>query len=236
MARWNERSLRDYRERVESALSRHEMVRLCPYLARIHTGTGNTKTGMCNEGTSSGSCGSCDKSCIGDCEDWCYVMTHVDGVRPACLEHHAENLQARRGDPIAYYYAHFEKARELGVPLRINETGDFEGHADIFAFLCVATAYPTVKVIGYTKRESLLDIVAECNTLPNVQLHYSLACKRNGEERARALGVPCTFVTTDIAKVGCPAQKLPKGKWHCRKCAELGIGCFSNEDVGFHAH
>lgn len=236
MAKWNDESLANYREKVTRAIERHTMVRLCPYLARIHTGNGNTKTGMMNEGTSSGSCGSCDKSCIGDCEGMCYVMTHVDGVRPACLEHHAENLQARRGDPLGYYETHFARAEERGVPLRVNETGDFETREDIVAFYIVASLHPSVKVIGYTKRENLLAQVAECNRLPNVQLHYSLACKRKGEDTARRFGVPCTCITDDISKCRCPAQKLPKGKWHCRDCAERGCGCFSDKDVPFLAH
>lgn len=236
MAKWKEESLANYREKVESAISRHEMVRMYPYLARIHTGMGNTKTGMANEGTSSGSCGSCDPSCEGDCESICYVMTHVDGVRPLCLEHHAENLQARRADPLVYYITHFTRANFKDIPLRVNETGDFESEEDIKAFYRVASEFSYVKVIGYTKRESLLPWIRRCNELPNVQLHYSLACKHKGEETARRLGVPCTKITTDIRECGCPAQKLPKGKWHCRDCANRGCGCFSNKDIAFMAH
>ena len=236
MAKWNEESLANYRGKVADALSRHEMVRVCPYLARIHTGSGNAKTDMMNEGTSSGSCGSCDASCVGDCEGMCYVMTHVDGVRPHCLDRHAENLQARRGDPLAYYETHFSRAEKAGVPLRVNETGDFETVADVKAFMSAAVAHPTVKVVGYTKRWALLAHVAKCNELPNVQLHFSLACFRKGEATARRLGVPCTSITFDRSEVNCPAQRLPKGKWHCRMCAERGCGCFSPKDVMFLAH
>lgn len=170
---------------------------------------------MVNEGSTPGPRGTCDGSCVGDCLSFCYAIAHGDGVYPAARENHVCNTIARRRDAVAYYRYFFGIAAALGHDLRINETGDFENAEQLRAFISVAREFPGVRVIGYSKRAGLLDLMAAANMLPNVQLHFSLACKGIGAGLARAAGVPVTCVTTDAERCGCPFQRRKFGAF-CR--------------------
>lgn len=264
---WGDASIERYNELIRRTLHDSFWAVYPEYCAPSY-GIANTKTGMVNEGTTPGPEGTCDKSCQGDCLNFCYAIAHGDGVYPTARENHIVNTIARRRDPSGYYEYFFAAAEKLELPLRINETGDFENEAQIRAFIKSAKRHGTVRVIGYTKRESLLPLVKLANRLENVQLHYSLACCHKGEATARANGVPCTMVTWDARACSCPyqlkkfnaykeawekaiaagegekaaAEKAVKAAkeaaagWHCRKCAELGTGCFADRDVAFLAH
>ena len=202
---WGAESLDAYNRRAEMQLTA-SLWSAYPELCTPRAGTSNRKTKMINEGTTPGRCGTCDPSCAGDCDKFCYAIAHGDGVYPAARENHVINTIARRRDAVAYYRHFFQLAAAAGNDLRVNETGDFETASQVRAFVAVAREFPTVRVIGYSKREALLPEIAAANKLPNVQLHYSLACCHKGEAVARAAGVPCTCVTFDPAACGCPFQ------------------------------
>lgn len=200
----------------------------------------NRKTMMVNEGTTPGACGSCDASCIKDCHDLCYAIWHIDNVYPTCLRNHAENLVFRRRDPVGYYLAFFCEAANRNMALRVNETGDFETAGDVLALDMVARMFPSVKVVGYSKRFRLLPAISRLNKLPNVTIHFSLACDGRYETLARKAGVPCTRITFDPKECSCPNQRFKAAgvvkPWYCATCAAKKCGCFSDRDVVFLAH
>ena len=232
-SKWNSNSLTAYNNKVVDLLSS-----LKPEDCTIHIGVSNVKTNMINEGTSAGPCGTCDGSCVGDCFEGCYAVVHGDGIYTASRRNHAENTIMRRADRIAYYTAFFQFAEKKHKHLRLNETGDFECSADLEAVFEVAQKFPSVRVISYTKRLGLLAQVKKLNSLPNVTIHFSLACNRLGMAEAERFGVPVTRISHKLEEVNCPNQLLKvKGKeWHCAMCAERGVGCFAKKDVTFLAH
>lgn len=229
-------SIKRWYARANAAIKAAEKVKsIAP-----HVGRGNSKTAMINEGTTPGLCGSCDPSCVKDCQGFCYAIWHMDNLYSACRRNHAENLVCRRRDPVAYYRAFFEAAAASGCAVRVNESGDFETARDVAALERVARAFPAVRVIGYSKRFRLLPAIARLNALPNVVIHFSLACSGRYENHARANGVPCTRVTFKAHECNCPFQRLKmagkSGAWHCATCAAKKCGCFSGHDVAFLAH
>lgn len=232
--KWNTDSLNKYDDKVSNAIAHcTEHMDECV----IHMGKGNSKTDCIEEGTSAGIKGTCDPSCCGNCREGCYAIVHQDGVYKACLKNHAENTIMRRKNREAYYTAFFEFANKKGKPLRVNESGDFECEDDVFALMTVANKYPSVKVIGYTKRANLLSAVAMLNALGNVMIHYSIGI--NGDKTvAENYGVPTATITFNHNEVKCLNQLFKKkGKvWTCRMCAEKGIGCFANKPMVFDAH
>ena len=106
------------------------------------------------------------------------------------------------------------------------------------AVLQAAEEYPDVRVIGYSKRENLIPYLAIINKLPNVEIHFSVACNGNGAEGAKKYGVPCAKITLEKSECNCPAQlaKMNGKVWNCCKCAELKTGCFTNKNINFLAH
>lgn len=233
--KWNVESVENYERKVADLIAEYSA---CHSLCRIHIGLGNKKTQMVNEGTSAGVNGTCDASCIGDCREGCYAITHMDGVYVLSRRQHAENTIMRRINAKAYYEVFFAYAYGKKQHLRVNETGDFETAEDVTALMAVAKKYPSVRVIGYTKRANLLKEVAKINKLDNVVIHYSLACNALNADIALRFSVPVTRITLDVGKCNCPNQlaKLNGKKHSCRLCAEMGIGCFSDKDVTFLAH
>ena len=235
MSKWNEKSLADYDNKVADLLA---SLRVAD--CSVHFGISNKKTKMVNEGTSAGLAGTCDESCVGDCREGCYAIVHGDGVYKSARRNHAENTILRRANPVRYYEQFFEFALVHGKSLRLNETGDFETQADIEAVYSVAQKYPSVRVIGYTKRANLLRFVSMLNKLENVMIHFSLACKGFGKAIAEMNGVPYTQITTEPTECTCPAQIAKMNgnsvNWSCSMCAEKGCGCFSSKNVTFLAH
>jgi hypothetical protein len=228
-------ALARYQQKARAELARAERAETA-----IHVGRGNSKTAMVNESTVPGTCGTCHASAAKDCERICYAIWHMANIYKACLHNYAENTVARRRDPVAYYRAFFQAANAAGCALRVNESGDFERVEDVRALELVAREFPGVRVIGYSKRYRLLPAIAKLNELPNVCIHFSLACHGRYEDHARTAGVPCTTVTTDVRACNCPFQLLKlrgvAGSWHCATCAARKCGCFSAHDVHFLAH
>lgn len=233
--RWNVESINSYERKVSDLLAE---LSACPYACSVHIGTGNTKTRMVNEGTSAGVCGTCDGSCVGDCREGCYAIVHGDGIYKEARIAHAENTIVRRNNPTAYYETFFAYAFKKGKGVRINETGDFETVEDVTALMAVAKKYPSVRVIGYTKRANLLSAVADLNKLANVCIHFSLACNGMNADIAERFGVPVTKIVFNMEECNCPNQIAKShGKNHsCQSCARLGIGCFKNQTIRFFAH
>ena len=235
MSKWNETSLQNYENNVAILIAEYSKN---PDFNKLYIGKGNSKTKMVEEATSAGLTGTCCGSCKGDCRESCYAIVHQDGIYPKCRENHAMNTVLRRVNRERYYIAFFEYANIHNRHLRVNESGDFENCDDVLALKKVAEKYPDVRVIGYSKRENLIPYLAIINKLPNVEIHFSVACNGNGAEGAKKCGVPCAKITLEKSECNCPAQlaKMNGKVWNCCKCAELKTGCFANKNINFLAH
>lgn len=235
MSKWNETAIQNYENKVANLITEYSNN---PDFNKLYIGKGNSKTKMVEEATSAGLTGTCCGSCKGDCRESCYAIVHQDGIYSKCRKNHAMNTVLRRVDRERYYIAFFEYAQKHNRHLRINESGDFENCDDILALKNVAENYPEVRVIGYSKRENLMQYLAEINNLPNVEIHFSLACKGKGLETAKKYGVPCAKITFEKSNCNCPSQlaKMNGKVWNCCKCAELKTGCFADKDINFLAH
>lgn len=235
MSKWNETALQNYENKVANLIAEYSKN---PDFDKLYIGKGNSKTKMVEEATSAGLTGTCCGSCKGDCRESCYAIVHQDGVYPKCRENHAMNTVLRRVNRERYYTAFFDYAKKYNRHLRVNESGDFENSDDILTLKMVAEKYPEVRVIGYSKRENLIPYLAVINNLPNVEIHFSVACNGNGAEGAKNYGVPCAKITFEKSECNCPAQlaKMNGKVWNCCKCAELKTGCFANKNINFLAH
>lgn len=233
-----------YDEHVQAA--RYLVQNVSPF-AEVHVGFGNGKTMCTNEASMPGLC--CHRSARTTCGiSGCYAMT-LQGLYPEYYWCLVRNTALRRRDAGAYYETFFVAAEEAGLPLRVNESGEFENAAQLRAMFAAARRHPSVQVIGYTKRPELLSVIgAECP--PSVHLHYSLwTGDAEGERLARLHGVPTCTVSEDWSQVRCPNQLIARENkrraklglpalpaWTCRRCAELGKGCACNRDMVLALH
>lgn len=233
-----------YDEHVETAAYLVENV--SPF-AEVHVGTGNSKTGCVNEATVPGLC--CHSSARTSCGiSGCYAMT-LQALYPAYYWAIVRNTALRRRDAAAYYETFFDAAEAAGLPLRVNESGDFETVDQLRAMFAAARRHPSVVVIGYTKRPELLEAIG-AETPDNVFLHYSVwTGDAAGEALARKYGVPTCTVSADWGRVCCPNQIVadnnkyrrahglePLPAWTCAMCAAHGCGCASRRDVVLKLH
>lgn len=215
--------------------------------AEVHVGKGNSKTGCTNEASMPGLC--CHASAATSCGiSGCYAMT-IQALYPAYYWALVRNTALRRRDAAAYYETFFEAAEAAGLPLRVNESGDFENVDQLRAMFAAARRHTSVVVIGYTKRPELLETIG-AETPANVFLRYSVwTGDATGEALARKHGVPTCTVAAEWDRVCCPNQRraaenkrrraqgleeLPA--WTCAMCAAHGCGCASRHNVVLKLH
>lgn len=193
----------------------------------VHIGFSNAKTGASvNEGTTP--IVTCCAHACKTCARSCYAVLHIDNIYPAARRNHAENTIMRRRNAKSYYEAFFSEALRRGMMLRINETGDFENARQVAALKAVARRFPSVPVIGYTRRTNLVDAIADlCKACPNVSIRYSCFtdAPSKRDEHARETVKTCRV---DPVKTTCLAQlHAANGEtWTCAACAAAKVGCF----------
>lgn len=201
----------------------------------LHVGTANGKTSAVNEGTSP--LVTCSEYACRTCGRKCYAVWHIDNRLTAARRNHAENTIYRRMDPVTYYREFFQAAEKAGTFLRINETGDFENVEQARAFASVARQFPSVRVIGYTRRPELAETVATFP--PSVSVRYSQFTDADIPSAVLAAGIKTCRVSETENTSTCPSQiaKAKGLKWTCADCVAHNCGCFGpKSEIVFEGH
>lgn len=169
------------------------------------------------------------------CKQFCYARK-AEKMYPSVLPSRERHFEASlESDFVDQMIATIEKENALklkrdGVPykfFRIHESGDFYNQKYVDAWYRIASAFPSIKFLAFTKSYSFN--YESLKSLPNVNIRYSF----DGSTKAIRIDLPLAMV-----RDGHTETRSTK-TFSCNvgmKCHECRICWNSNIDVAFELH